>query len=278
MVLQREGPSHIIKEKRGPDDPELLESLEEALSQVGPEALVQVADELAARENRFQALLQRTAAGGPEGSFDELTWLARSLTHSRDKAATLTAFLTSRPLNGLWAGLLDEAQPAPLRLAAFVRQLDDSQLSTVNSVDVRLRLELGAGLLHYTHPGEHWLWTRWMWDVCTETGILPLLAGSAAPLGSVRNLLGDDIAAGYVNVGSVMAMSMRLAKGTGLLTPELVEDKRRARYAADVFLACAYSIYLYGITSWRLSREYNRLLPTLPNLMRKLLGLPKVNA
>ncbi|RMF27870.1 MAG: hypothetical protein D6759_16885 [Chloroflexi bacterium] len=70
-------------------------------------------------------------------------------------------------------------------------------------------------------------------------------------------------------------MSMRFAEGTGLLTPALVNDPRRSPFAADAFLACAYSVYLYGITSWRLSREFNRLLPSLPDMMRRLLGLPK---
>ena len=263
MVLRREGPSHIIKDKSGPDDPELLDSLEEALTQASPETLIQVADELVARQPRFAELTARLAHGGRDEPFDELVWLARSVTHSRKKATDLTKALNAGAADDLFADLLDPARPVPVRIAAFTQGME--------GVDVRLRLELATGVLHYTEPRGHWLWTRWMWDLTSQTGILPLLAGS------VHNLLADDIATGYVNVGSVMAMSMRFAEGTGLLTPELMEDPQRADYATDVFLACAYSIYLYGITSWRLSREYNRLLPTLPNLMRKLLGLPKVN-
>ncbi|NOX61396.1 MAG: hypothetical protein GXP42_05550 [Chloroflexi bacterium] len=263
MVLRREGPSHIIKDKRGPDDPELLESLEDALSYASAEDLVQVADDLAARRERFVELSYRLAEGDSNWALDDLTWLARSVTHSRKKAAQLYDFLTSGAADIHFPDLLDPRHPAPVRIAAFVSRLN-------GAADKRLLLELATGLLHYTDPRSNWLWTRWMWDAGTQTGILPLLAGS------VHNLVADDIATGYVNVGSVMAMAMRFAEGTELLTPELMEDPRRADYANDVFLACAYSIYLYGITSWRLSREYNRLLPTLPNLMRKLLGLPKV--
>ncbi len=263
MVLRSDGPSHIIKDKSGPDDPELLSSLEEALTQASPQSLTDVADELAERQTRFAALTARLGQGGRDWSDDDLAWLARSVTHSRRKAAALTEILTAGAADALFVDLLDASRPVPVRIAAFTQGLDD--------VDMRLRLELATGVLHYADPRGHWLWTRWMWDLTSQTGILPLLAGS------VYNLLADDIPTGYVNVGSVMAMTMRFAEGTGLLTPELTEDPRRADYATDVFLACAYSIYLYGITSWRLSREYNRLLPTLPSLMRKLLGLPKVN-
>jgi len=71
-------------------------------------------------------------------------------------------------------------------------------------------------------------------------------------------------------------MSMKFGEGTGLFTSELLDSERRAPFANSAFLACAYSVYLYGTTSWRLSREFNGLLPTLPNMARRLLGLPKI--
>jgi hypothetical protein len=263
MVLRREGPSHIIKDKTaGPDDPELLESLEEALTYASPDDLLVVADDLLARQPRFQELSARLVGGKLSQSPQDAAWLARSVTHSRKKARELKEVLLSGQADALFPALLDASRPAPTRIAAFVNGLE--------GVDVRLRLELATGVLHNIAPQEYWLWTRWMWDRNTQTGILPLLAGS------VHNLMADGVAMGYVNVGSVMAMAMRFGEGTGLLTPDLMEHPRRAPFANDVFLACAYSIYLYGITSWRLSREYNRLLPTMPNLMRKLLGLPKL--
>jgi hypothetical protein len=55
-----------------------------------------------------------------------------------------------------------------------------------------------------------------------------------------------------------------------------VANEKRAQFANSAFLACAYNVYLYGTTSWRLSREFNNLLPSLPNMARKLLGLKKV--
>jgi hypothetical protein len=140
----------------------------------------------------------------------------------------------------------------------------------VNALDTRLALELASGLLYNTLPNEYWLWTRWLWDPTTGTGILPLLAGST------HNLLSENLADGYARVGAVSAMSLKFGEGTGLWTDELMANEKRAQFANSAFLACAYNVYLYGTTSWRLSREFNNLLPSLPNMSRKLLGLKKI--
>ena len=148
-----------------------------------------------------------------------------------------------------------------MRVASFVEKL--------NALDTRLALELATGLLHNVSPTDHWLWTRWLWDPTVGTGILPLLAGS------VHNLVADNLADGYARVGAVTAMSVKFGEGTGLFVDELMNDPKRVPFANSAFLACAYSVYLYGTTSWRLSREFNGLLPTLPNMARRLLGLRK---
>jgi hypothetical protein len=148
-----------------------------------------------------------------------------------------------------------------VRVSAFVENL--------GALDTRLALELASGLLHNTSPMTNWLWTRWLWDPTTGTGILPLLAGST------HNLLADNLADGYARVGAVTAMSMKFAEGTGLFVDELTSNEKRAPFANSAFLACAYTVYMYGSTSWRLSRDFNELLPSLPNMARRLLGLPK---
>ncbi len=250
--------NHVQKEKSGPDDPELLETLQESLEQVDAMDLIIVAGELTARRHRFAELLDAPGEWGEA----ELTWITRAVTPSRKKAGILREGLAGVDTAVLVPTLLDENRPLAARFGWFVEQLGD--------IDVRLRVELAGGLLHAASPRDRWLWTRWMWDMRTQTGALALLTGSTV------NLQADTVAESYMRVGSVTAVAMGFAEKTGLLTPGLTEDPQRSPFASDVFLACVYGIYLYGITNWRLSREYNRLLPTLPNLMRKLLGLPKV--
>lgn len=254
MLPQRQ--SHIIKQKTGPDDPELQTNLQEALGQVAPEDVIAIADELAERHARLFLGLQ-TDSASLASSFAEI---ASAVAHTKANARTITNYFAQGDYS-LFEQLLNGEAPTPVRVATFVE--------TLNALDTRLALELATGLLHNTSPSEHWLWTRWLWDPTVGTGILPLLAGS------IHNLVADNLADGYVRVGAVTAMSLKFGEGTGLFVDELTSNEKRAPFANSAFLACAYSVYLYGTTSWRLSREFNGLLPTLPNMARRLLGLKK---
>jgi hypothetical protein len=255
MEPQRQ--SHIIKQKTGPDDPELQVTLQEALGQVSPDDVLAIADELAERRARLFLELQTDSAKLVSSFAD----LASAVTHTRANARTLVNYFTQGSFQ-LLDELLNGEAPIPVRVAVFVEQL--------SALDTRLALELATGLLHNISPKDNWLWTRWLWDPTTGTGILPLLAGST------HNLNADNLADGYVRVGSVTAMSMKFGEGTGLWTDELMINEKRAPFANSAFLACAYSVYMYGSTSWRLSRDFNELLPSLPNMARRLLGLPKI--
>ncbi len=256
-MTQPQRQSHILKQKTGPDDPELQRTLQDSLAQVSPEDVIAIADELAERRSRIFLSLEPASAAFASSFAD----IAAAVTHTRANARTLTNYFESSDFK-LFNGLLDRKVPAPVRVAIFVENLD--------ALDTRLALELATGLLHNTSPRENWLWPRWMWDPTIGTGILPLLAGS------VHNLVAANLADGYARVGSVTAMSMKFGEGTDLFTSELIEDEKRAPFANSAFLACAYGVYMYGTTSWRLSRDFNELLPSLPNMARRLLGLPKV--
>lgn len=262
--------SHIVKQKTGPDDPILEETLQEALKQVSSEDVIAIADELAERHARLFLNLKVDSVSLASSFVD----IASAVTHTKANARAITNYFNldsasllanaqeQAPGLQIFDELLHGESPTPLRVAKFVE--------TLNALDTRLALELASGLLHNTSPNNHWLWTRWLWDPTTGTGILPLLAGST------HNLLADNLADGYARVGAVTAMSMKFAEGTGLWTDELMANEARAPFANSAFLACAYSVYLYGTTSWRLSREFNNLLPSLPNMSRKLLGLKKI--
>ncbi|GEM_PF-472924 len=268
--------SHILKQKTGPDDPELQATLQDALAQVSPEDVVAIADELAERQARLfpgistvgldtqKTLLDPPLHAGleidPAKLASSIADVAAAVTHTKANARAITNYFAQNDLT-VFEQLLRGEALAPVRVAVFVESLD--------ALDTRLALELATGLLHNTSPNDHWLWTRWLWDPTTGTGILPLLAGS------VHNLVADNLADGYARVGAVTAMSMKFAEGTGLWTDELTGSERRAPFANSAFLACAYGVYMYGSTSWRLSRDFNELLPSLPDMARRLLGLPK---
>lgn len=256
MEPQRQ--SHILKQKTGPDDPELQATLYEALAQVSPEDVIAIADELAERHTRLFLGIGVDSATLASSFAD----IASAVTHTRANARTITNYFDQSD-KSLFEELLKDNAPTPVRVAVFVEKL--------NALDTRLALELATGLLHNSFPRDNWLWTRWLWDPTTGTGILPLLAGST------HNLLATNLADGYARVGTVTAMSMKFAEGTDLFSSELMNDPKRAPFANSAFLACAYAVYMYGTTSWRLSRDFNELLPSLPDMARRLLGLAKMN-
>lgn len=267
MAFPPQRQSHIVYQKTGPDDPELEKTLQNALTQVVPDDVIAIADELAERQARLfldtPATLSASLGSAPAKSTLSFADIASAVTHTKANARTIADYFAQGDSAGkLFAGLLGGDSPTPIRVAIFVEKL--------NTLDTRLALELASGLLHNTSPKDHWLWTRWLWDPTTGTGILPLLAGST------HNLLAENLADGYARVGAVTAMSMKFAEGTGLWTDELMSNEKRAQFTNSAFLACAYSVYMYGTTSWRLNREFNNLLPSLPNMARKLLGLKKV--
>ena len=160
--MQPQQPSHIIKQKTGPDDPVLQETLVDALAQVSPADVISIADELSARHERIFLNL-KTDSVALESSFADI---AAAVTHTKANARTLTNYFAESDLAGkLITELLITELPAPVRVAIFVEK--------VNALDTRLALELASGLLHYTSPNDNWLWTRWLWDPTTGTGILP---------------------------------------------------------------------------------------------------------
>jgi len=255
--MQPQRQSHIVKQKTGPDDPALEKTLQDALTQVSSDDVIAIADELSERHARLFLNLKV----GSEQWTSSFADIASAVTHTRSNARTITNQFNHGDFK-LFEDLLNGESPTPVRVAKFVEKL--------NALDTRLTLELASGLLHNISPTDNWLWTRWLWDPTTGTGILPLLAGST------HNLLAENLADGYARVGAVSAMSLKFGEGTDLWTDELMANEERAKFANTAFLACSYSVYMYGTTSWRLSAEFNNLLPSLPNMSRKLLGLKKI--
>ncbi|HSG45336.1 MAG TPA: hypothetical protein VLA72_19500 [Anaerolineales bacterium] len=255
--MQPQRQSHIVKQKTGPDDPALEKTLQDALTQVSSDDVIAIADELSERHARIFLNLKV----GSQQWTSSFADIASAVTHTRANARTVTNQFNHGDFK-LFEDLLNEEAPTPVRVAKFVEKL--------NALDTRLALELATGLLHNISPTDNWLWTRWLWDPTTGTGILPLLAGST------HNLQAENLADGYARVGAVSAMSLKFGEGTDLWTDELMANEERAKFANTAFLACSYSVYMYGTTSWRLSAEFNNLLPSLPNMTRKLLGLKKV--
>jgi hypothetical protein len=159
----------------------------------------------------------------------------------------------------------------PQRLAQGIDQLLDHRHDPADRFDRFDALLAEAGspgfdlpgeLLHFTFPDRYWLWTRWLWNPDTGTGALRLVTTDDINLadGATRGGV-------YLTVGRATAFVTETGQAAGFTTaaPGLL--------GTDVFLAAVYGVYMYTVLQMRMTREFNRLLPPMPDLVRRLLGV-----
>ncbi len=137
---------------------------------------------------------------------------------------------------------------------------------TLPDLDAPIRRELAGECLHFADPESHWLWARWMWDPVARTGSLPLLMVEGF------DFSGADAGAVYLRVGAATSAVVATADDLGF------RRMRANPFAVDVYLAAIYGIYLYTVTRLRMSQEFNRVIPQLPDLVRRILGVDRLEA
>lgn len=224
----------------------------EALAKIEEGDLVAIVGELEAKGRAFAALLapERLAAGL---SAAELRRLLRSVFATRRQAdAILAAPGAAERLGEALRELLDEARPVAARIDAF---------STTARLEPAFRAtDLASECLHFTRPERHWLWTRWMWDPVAGTGALPLVTMEGYSFDAPTP--GET----YLRVGEASAFVASTVEAAGLTS------RARGPFAVDVFLVAVYAVYAYTVLRMRMSKEFDRVIPGLPELSRRLLG------
>jgi hypothetical protein len=227
------------------------EFMRETLEKVSREELISVAALLDAKAAGFAALL------GSPGQ-------ARKLPREDLRRVLRSIFATRRKADAI----LDDVGPA--RLGAAIDDLlhgDGVVTERFRAFDEVLAghpepgFDLPSELLHFTAPDRWWLWTRWMWDPRAGTGSLPLVTTEDFDLEA------PDRGEGYLRVGEAMAFVNQTGKAVGFT------DLGSGLFGADVFLACVYSVYMYTVLRLRMTQEFNRIVPELPDLVRRLLGV-----
>ena len=172
---------------------------------------------------------------------------------TRRRADDILDGIGAERLGAAIAGLLDPDEAPATRIDRF-----DAVLAGFPAPG----FDLPGELLHFTHPGQYWLWTRWLWDPSTGTGALRLVTTDDIDLAP-----GGSRGAAYLAIGQAMAFVDETGKAAGFTAaaPGL--------FGTDVFLAAVYGVYMYTVLRMRMTQEFNRLLPPLPGLIRRLLGI-----
>lgn len=230
------------------------EFMRETLQKITEAELEAIAGELAVKHARVRDLLggpRRRALG--EG---ELRPLLRSIFSTRRRVDAIFRLVGAGALAGGIDELLDEGSPVEGRFQAFHDRL--------RGLPESLRFDLPSELLHYTDPERYWLWTRWVWDPSTRTGALPLVTMEE------YDLDGGSAGETYLRVGEAVAFVHATGRAAGFTR---IGD---GPFGVDVYLACVYCVYVYTTVRMRMTQEFNRVIPPLPELCRRFLGVHRM--
>lgn len=235
------------------DAPTARELLEEIHRRITQEEIAELVALLEAKSAGFRARLGADVIVGTDEA--ALRQVLRSCFVSRRRVGAVLGVDPVDRLRGDLGTLLHGDGDAGTRLQAFCATVDLPEAKAA---------ELGAELLHFCDPEAHPLWSRWIYSADTRTGALPLLVSED------YDLEADDIASGYTRV--------RVAIATVDDSPEASSFRPHGGgpLATDVFLACVYGVYMNTVLGLKMSQEFNALVPPLPQLARRLLGVQKM--
>ena len=230
------------------------EFIKETLEKVAATELAEICAEVERKSAWLQQKLSRAAL--TKLSSGDYYAILRRIFATRRKTGQI---LENVPLENFrqWTdALLYGAEDVSVRFHNFVEQFEDLPGTT--------RRDLASELLHFTDPDKYWLWTRWLWDPRTKAGALPLVAAAAYDF--------DGATPGevYLKVGKAISFVHEVGNAAGFQTIS------QHIFGTDVFLSCVYVIYVYTVLRIRMTQEFNRVMPDLPEFSRRLLGVHRV--
>jgi hypothetical protein len=123
------------------------------------------------------------------------------------------------------------------------------------------KTDLAGEILHFTKPDLYWLWGRWMWDPDKRTGAIALVTTEGF------DLHGESQGEVYMKVGKGVAFVHSIAEAADF------QFISRTLFGTDVFLSCVYVVYAYTVLRMRMTQEFNKVMPGLPEFSRRLLGV-----
>jgi hypothetical protein len=227
------------------------EFMKEALDLVAGEELLKICQELEVKSQWFREKLAPQSI--PRLSSAEYFSLLRRVFATRRKAeAILKQFRLEDLRDWTWELLYGDGD-ANTRFQSFVDRFD--------GLEDNVRRDFASEILHFTDPDKYWLWTRWMWDPKTRTGALPLVTYDSYDFSGPT---AGDI---YMRVGEAVAFVHHVGEAAGFQTIS------RTIFGTDVFLSCVYVVYVYTVLRLRMTQEFNKVMPDLPEFSRRLLGV-----
>lgn len=233
------------------DTPSAVEFMREALVRISEDDIGTVSDLLARKRTELAPFLtpEALAPANAEVVRPILSRIFATRRRADELLVAAGAPVVARAIDDLVHG----AGRIEARFAAFELALA--------AIEAPVRRDLAGECLHFTDPQRYWMWSRWMWDPDARTGALPLV------MVEEFDFSGADGGAVYLRVGAATAAVIATARELGF------QRMGSSPFAVDVYLAAIYGIYLYTVTRLRMTQEFNRVIPQLPDLVRRLLGV-----
>ena len=236
------------------DKPSAVEFMREALVKISEEDIGTVIELLALKRNDLAQFLADDALA--VGNGEVVRPILDRMFAVRRRSDELLVGVGAPAL----AAAIRDLLYGPGRVETRFRAFDEA----LAAVEAPVRRDLAGECLHFHDPERHWLWSRWMWDPDTMTGSLPLV------MVEEFDFSGPDAGAVYLRVGAATSSVIATASDLGF------GRMGSSPFAVDVYLAAIYGIYLYTVTRLRMTQEFNRVIPQLPDLVRRLLGVRRL--
>ncbi|NJN44756.1 MAG: hypothetical protein HC806_08585 [Anaerolineae bacterium] len=256
------------------------EFMKSTLEKVQRVELDTIEAELQEKSQRLRVLL--ALENLPSLDDEQLLKILRSVFATRRRAKNILQAVSSEKIKTAMANLLYVDAPVDSRFQAFVDTMtgyvgDVRLLRPKKSSDSRAKqsaedaaleenifCDLGSELLHFTQPNEFWLWTRWIWDPKAGTGAMPLVTMEDV------DLHGQTVGETYLKLGVATAFIKATGDAAGF------SRIGEGPFGIDVFLVGVYAVYMYTTLRLRMTQEFNKVVPQLPDLARRLLGIWKM--
>jgi len=230
------------------------EFMKEALSRISEEEMDAIVAELRDKSRRFHARLDQAAL--PALDEEGLRHILRSIFSTRRTTPAIVQKQGAEVLRDRIGELLYGGGNTAARFVEFCARLD--------GVDDTIRFDLASELLHYNQPDDYWLWNRWMWNPRNQTGALRLVTMDGYDFG------GRDLGESYLKVGEAIAFVSETAKAAGFQRPA------SGLFGTTVYLCLVYVIYVYTTLRLRMTQEFNKVVPEVPELSRRILGVHRL--
>lgn len=230
------------------------EFMKESLDKISAEEIHQICRDLGRKSEIFKLELSQEKIASM--TVKELSVVLQLIFSIRRRSKKLIDQFSATKIKQWITALLYDETPVSHRFETFCNHFD--------GLEINLRYDLASEILHFSNPEKYWLWTRWIWDPRIKTGSLPLV------ITEDYNLEAESLGESYLKVGKAMAFIHHVGEAAEF------EVMRYGSFGVDTYLCSVYIVYVYTVLRMRMTQEFNKVMPGLPEFSRRLLGIHKL--